>query len=571
MTALIANNQIASSIIPPIKVALVGVTMIQQSLLEFYFATQEGSQRYCVVLGKEADAYLTNFDELGSIEAWEHLYAQENKPTLVLSNRHEIINNYIYISKPLTPKALADASLSIHHLLENTVGSQKKTSLSSSDELLQFRIDPSTKSPYVEDITIPNKISIDAILEEEQTEKKVEELGDEFEFIDEIDADIAFNNAPFFEEKKELEQELDAFASIEEITIEEKPDQVKPDDVDEKLELDELISFKPSSKKQEEDAFPPHENKDLSDEEDIFAGLDILDEITFEDNTSKEEDLLSFDSKFSDNSASQPSKTKEKSAEPSDNLSSPDELQLFLDELNEKTSQQKKEKKAANSSEKESKQKLRWSQLCGGLKNSSYEKKSGINTHFKLEETLLPYLVDTISFTERAGCWMELAYKPLSILINPESQLIYSNFSLKDPLFVQICNGKALEELIEYLEVDAEKINQVKAKQSAKKLFSYDIPYFLWTLSLLVSHGRLPEKVNPDEGMSVTNWLSLNKVEKFPYILQIAAVFNQHHASLNEAAVWMKLPKRYVYAFYNGVAALDLIDKNPKKSLIRKS
>jgi hypothetical protein len=561
MTALIANNQIANNIIPSIKVALVGVTMIQQSLLEFYFATLEGAQKYCVVLGKEAEAYITNFDELGSIEAWEHLYAQEKKPTLIISSRHEIINNYIYIPKPLTPKALADAAISIHYLLENRETSDNQKSILVSNDAFQFIVDPATRSldekrmtpldKPAEALVIPtNKSNDDIILPKaEGEEKKINKQTVEFESIDKVSIELDSDKSAFIEELK-TEQPLDTFASIEEPTVDTPPpQQVKAIEDINTLEIDEFISFKPSSQQQETEKPPSHKNKETSeDQEDIFEGLDMLDDISFQEDTEEE-----------------------KITTPDGDISSPDELQLFLDELNDKNSQPQEKKKISKSSDKESKQKIRWNQLCGEYKNSHYKKNSGVNTRFKLEETLLPYIVDTISFTERAKCWMELAYKPLSLFINPESKLIYSNFSLKDPLFVQICNGKAVEELIEYLEVDPEKINQIKAKQLPKKLFTYDIQYFLWTISLLVSHGRLPEKLNPDEGMSVTNWLSLNNVEKFPYIMQIAAVFNQHHASLNDAAVWMKLPKRYVYAFYNGVAALDLIDKKPKKSLIRKS
>jgi DNA-binding ferritin-like protein (Dps family) len=90
----------------PIKVALSGLTMIQQALLEFYFATQEGAQKYTEVLGKDAEAFITNFDEQGAIEAWENLYAREKKPTLIFSDCHKTVNNYLYFPRPITPSLL---------------------------------------------------------------------------------------------------------------------------------------------------------------------------------------------------------------------------------------------------------------------------------------------------------------------------------------------------------------------------------------------------------------------------------------------------------------------------------
>jgi len=60
MTAITSNNTILASdeLMPPLKVALAGLTMIQQSLLEFYFETREGKKQYIQVLPKDADAYI---------------------------------------------------------------------------------------------------------------------------------------------------------------------------------------------------------------------------------------------------------------------------------------------------------------------------------------------------------------------------------------------------------------------------------------------------------------------------------------------------------------------------------
>jgi hypothetical protein len=103
----------------PLKVALVGLTMIQRAILEFYFATQEGAQKFTEVLGKDAEAYITNFDELGAIEAWENLYAQENKPTLVLSNCRKDEKNYFYFPRPITPNSLQAAAELLNKFLGN--------------------------------------------------------------------------------------------------------------------------------------------------------------------------------------------------------------------------------------------------------------------------------------------------------------------------------------------------------------------------------------------------------------------------------------------------------------------
>jgi hypothetical protein len=538
---------VGNTIKTPIKVALVGLTMIQQAILEFYFATQEGSQKFTEVLGKDAEAYITNFDEQGAMEAWENLYAQENKPTLVLSDHRKDDNNYLYFPRPLTPDLLLEAAQLINNLLESgeTVTNQETDKSKSVTEL---------NSHHDSDEFILKK--------EDVSEKEYEELV-------------------YLAESKTQNSPEDLFFSLK---IKEKntPENLAAETKTDKLNLFDELTLAAEAEKSTSFVEPTPDNKSVASlsEKDLNIKANkndiveekIVDKTDYQDDISMKNTNLSFadsavDSEISPLLTEEIEKTEDVLLDDiEDKLTSADELQLFLDELNEKdTRKESEDKKKSKSSNQKSEEQLRWIQLCGKYEDDDY-KENAINTSFKPEITLLPYIADTVSFTERAECWMELSYKPLSIIINPEKKCVYSNLSLEDPLFVQICGRKILEELIEYLEVDEKHIEEINSGQLEGKLFSYDLRYFKWTISLLISHGRLPENCNPDERISITNWLSLNKVEKFPYIMQIAAVFNQHHASLNEAAAWMTLPKRYVYAFYNGVLALDMINKKPEKS-----
>ena len=766
----------------PIKVALVGLTMIQQAIVEFYFATQEGSQKFTEVLGKDAQAYITNFDEQGAIEAWENLYAQENKPTLVLSNCRKDDSNYFYFPRPITPNILLEAAdlinnfegnnnlnitqkmiesssvfeLNSHHdfimekgdvvvtkpdaLFEALNEELDSPLLSEGDELnpnkesldtkveglrsfedlalsskIEERSAPEELSPKSDGLNASNEsldteiegrssfedLSLSSKTEEKSTAEELSPKSDELnaskEFLDaEIEGLSSFEDMVLSSKKEdkkipdELSLENDELNAIEEsLDIEAEglssfgdlslSSEIKEKNASEELPLesdelniskesleieveglssfDDLVLVSKIEEKNVPDEFSlesdelndieepldteveglmSFENMALSSEaedsvleelslETLSEGLNSLEELNaFEDlilDTEKEEltlesqldesislveltpdhkhvdslldKKLSFDKVnkktekpevadkidhqdsismknadvlFADN---QISLSNEKTYD-EDKLTSPDELQSFLDELSEKNAEQALDDKKTNNPFNAKSTELRWLQLCGTYEDGSYEKNSPDNTRFKIEETLLPYVADTVSFTERSECWMELSYKPFSIIINPEEKRVYSTLALENPLFVQICSKNIVEELIEYLEVDEAKIEKISSGQLEGKLFSYSLDYFIWTVSLLVSYGRLPEECNPDERMGITNWLSLNKVEKFPYIMQIAAVFNQHHASLNEASAWMTLPKRYVYAFYNGVLALDMIDKKKEKSKKKK-
>ncbi|MCK5895913.1 MAG: hypothetical protein KAG20_03850 [Cocleimonas sp.] len=586
MTKLIKNNITTSdeSSNRPIKVALIGLTMIQQSLMEFYFATNEGSQKYTAVLGKDAEAFITNFDELGSIEAWENLYAEEKKPTIVFSNQRKISDNYFYFPRPITPNLLIEAAASIQLLL------QEKRPKQIIDQPAQLKVIKPQKDNLafvsaeseIEGLAVPDELSFNVIANNDDTftgdnantllsfdalNSTKETSNDETQTaLDSLSALTLDKNNP--------NNELDYLASLEELTLESKANEAlsfealttKEEDIEVKkaadvldsliIEENELALFelvdqnenpiKPTTKT------PPN----ISPLESSSSIPEAPTPSDSHDNFSIENDKLSFDN----NIIGQTKKSSD------DEITSPDELQLFIDELSDKDSQQDKKQQSTQSSLKKKKERQRWIQLCGRHRNEEYENDGAGNTRFKLEETLLPFLSDTVSFTERANCWMELSYKPLSIIINPKDKLIYSNLSLDNPIFVQICGKKIVEELIEFLEVNEEQVEKINSDQLNNKIYQYDLDYFIWTVSLLVSRGRLPENSNPEMPISIINWLSLNKVEKFPYIMQIAAVFNQHHASLNEVATWMTLPKRYVYSFYNGILALEMIDKSPKTS-----
>ncbi len=595
MTKPITNNitTVGNMTKTPIKVALVGLAMIQQAILEFYFATQEGSQKFTEVLVKDAEAYITNFDEQGAIDAWENLYAQENKPTLVLSNCRKDDGNYFYFPRPITPNGLLEAVELITKLLENndpnTVQKLDEPSMAELNTHHDFN-ELVLEKEGVDD-TKPDDLGLfegalneelDS-LEELSFSSESEELNTLEESLDtEAEELISFGELAFSSQREEksaleglsLDTLSDGLNSLEELTTETEAKELNSlEELILDTENDELvIEEKPDESISFVDFAPDSAPMDsLFDDKELsldkpaneLVKPKIIDKTGHQESIKIESTDLSFGDSLVDNQLSSPTEE----VDDDDKLTSPDELQSFLDELSEKNAKQESEdKKIVKPSNSKSAEQQRWIQLCGKYKDDSYEKKSTTNTRFKLETSLFPYIADTVSFTKRAECWMELSYNPLSIIINPDKNLVYSNLSLEDPLFVQICRRNTVEELIEYLEVDAERIEKINTGQLEGKLFSYDLRYFTWTVSLLVSHGRLPEGCNPDERISITNWLSLNKVEKFPYIMQIAAVFNQHHASLNEAAAWMTLPKCYVYAFYNGVLALDMINKNPKKS-----
>ena len=541
-----SNAKKSNTITSQLKVALSGLTMIQQSLLEFYFETQEGSQQFTQVLGKDADVYITNFDEHGAIEAWENLYAHEKKPTLVLSDRHDAIDNYIYIPKPITPSSLTNAAISLANLIKKEPSNQSNNLSKETPDFLDFSVDPqednSTQAaPSIDNLEEDELSELFLPMEKESSTAKKEDFS-ELDILDNLD-DLTLSTENKTKEKPPT-------SSKEGIKIENSDNISMPkigsesptiEHPKENLIADITIETPETSNKEENPA-PTFQKSPEIDNIDESSTL-LLDDIL------------------------------EASKETTSEVIPADDLQSLLDELIENKEKQKDEKAENNQNsdgqtveaKRKTKEIKRWNILCGEYDDISYKISSYEETHFTLTDTIFPYIKDSISFSKRSNCWMKMSYKYLSIVIDPESKHIHSSISLEDKNYIYLCIKNIDEDQVEFEEIDEQGIALFKQNNSIK-YFKYSFDAFLWTTSLIVSHGRLPDNVNPETKISITNWLNLKEVEKFPYIMQIAAIFNQHHASLDEVATWMNLPKRYVYAFYNGVAALDMIEKDPKKS-----
>jgi hypothetical protein len=88
----------------------------------------------------------------------------------------------------------------------------------------------------------------------------------------------------------------------------------------------------------------------------------------------------------------------------------------------------------------------------------------------------------------------------------------------------------------------------------------YSTEAFIWTTSLLTSRGRLLENTNINKTIGLKSWPNLTRIESFPHVMNIAAVFSKKPGSLMEVAKWLNIPQCYVFAFYNAALSLNMID-----------
>ncbi len=102
-----------------------------------------------------------------------------------------------------------------------------------------------------------------------------------------------------------------------------------------------------------------------------------------------------------------------------------------------------------------------------------------------------------------------------------------------------------------------------QAERDAESLL--DLEAFVWVSSLLTARGRLGRGVEVEQKISLKHWPNLTRLEQFPHIMRIAALWNQRPGTSLEIAGALDVPQRYVFAFHTAANALNLFEMDQSK------
>jgi len=89
----------------------------------------------------------------------------------------------------------------------------------------------------------------------------------------------------------------------------------------------------------------------------------------------------------------------------------------------------------------------------------------------------------------------------------------------------------------------------------------------LWTSALLASRGRVPIGTDLKAPIKLLRWPNLTRLGAIPHALQldssvrITSLLSREPISLVDAAEALKLPQRYLFAYFTSASALGLIDQ----------
>jgi hypothetical protein len=84
----------------------------------------------------------------------------------------------------------------------------------------------------------------------------------------------------------------------------------------------------------------------------------------------------------------------------------------------------------------------------------------------------------------------------------------------------------------------------------------------LWRGGMLTGAGRLPVEVDVTRTLYLKHWPNFTRIERLPQSVRMAALWATRGASIIETAKLVGVPQRQVVAFYNGMAALDLVTED---------
>ncbi len=243
------------------------------------------------------------------------------------------------------------------------------------------------------------------------------------------------------------------------------------------------------------------------------------------------------------------------------------ELQSLLNEIRQEADKKPNTKYSSKNKTKvddydQTKAEKRWALLCGNKENNNVNKDSKDN-YYKLNQHMLAVLLDQIKVAKADSKKVfRLKHDDFIIVINSDGDSIYCNYALDKEEFANFCFNTVNPDDFKIHELDYSEIKlyQTKSKENPEKAHSFEA--FIWTVSLLTSRGRLLEHTDIKKKIGLKIWPNLTRIESFPHVMNIAAVFSKHPGSLKDVPQWLNIPQCYVFAFYNAAVALDMIEFN---------
>ncbi len=202
-------------------------------------------------------------------------------------------------------------------------------------------------------------------------------------------------------------------------------------------------------------------------------------------------------------------------------------------------------------------------QLCGNnddIKNIDLLRK----IFYSPNDYILSTFMEKLEWSKVSHQLIQLTFSEVTIVIDHKLNTIFCDALLESEKYYYICNSLISSSEITAHELNYEEAEMHKNLRRDKLEYVHSIESFIWTTSLLVSHGRLPEDTDVLKKIKLKEGLDLDNFETIPHAKDIEKFLRNKHCSLIVVSQHLQIPQRYIFAFYNAVLSLDMIEVNIK-------
>jgi hypothetical protein len=205
----------------------------------------------------------------------------------------------------------------------------------------------------------------------------------------------------------------------------------------------------------------------------------------------------------------------------------------------------------------------RWKMLCGEQDDIQNPAAAAL---FTPENYLLIHVQEAVKLVQdsRQMVQLKLSFSDYALFL-PDTDLVYCNLDARSDEFAALChNPVQTGQFALHIPGGAELLQlEQQVNDDAGRLL--DLEAFLWVSSLLTARGCLARGVDINRKVALKHWPNMTRLEQFPHIMRIAALWNQRPGTVFDIAKALNVPQRYVFSFYTAANALNLFELDQTK------
>lgn len=209
----------------------------------------------------------------------------------------------------------------------------------------------------------------------------------------------------------------------------------------------------------------------------------------------------------------------------------------------------------------------RWRDLCGESEDvqdaSSWQSEAML---FTPENYLMANVLDArrLTLESSQNVLIKLPNEEFAVLM-PKRNQAFCTLDTRSDEFGMLCNNPVQTSQIGLHIPSSTELEQLENHADTNPDKLIDMEAFVWVVSLLTSRGRLSRNVDINQKVALKHWPNMTRLEQFPHLMRIAALWHQRPGTAVEIARALDVPQRYVFAFYTAASTLNLFELDQTK------